>query len=211
VPKLGIGPMRRDQICRGAATVIAREGFTGATMRMVAEEAGVSTGMLNHYFANRQHLLIQSLVFVSERSHEQARASMEGLPPGRARLDAFLDSMHQDLEAAETWRVWLNAYGEAVHLREVRHTMESLLATWYGLISHAIEELVPDDVDGEIPWTNRVDAVLKGLALQAITAEVTLDGEQVRGELIRTLFGGASAQSPPRVQRPRPPLGAGVA
>jgi AcrR family transcriptional regulator len=203
--------MRRDQICRGAATVIAREGFTGATMRMVAEEAGVSTGMLNHYFANRKHLLTQSLVFVSERSYERARASMEDLPPGRARLDAFLDSMFHDREAADAWRVWVNAYGEAVHLREVRLTMESLLATWYGLISHAIEELVPDDIDGEVPWTKRVDAVLKGLALQAITAEVMLDGEQVRGELIRTLLGGASVEPLLRVRRPRPPLGAGVA
>ncbi len=77
MPKLGMGPIRREQICRAAAAVIAREGFAGSTMRMVAEEAGVSTGMLNHYFANRQDLLTQALVFVSERAQERYRVAIE--------------------------------------------------------------------------------------------------------------------------------------
>ena len=79
-----MGPIRREQICRAAATVISREGFAGTTMRMVAEEAGVSTGMLNHYFANRQDLLTQALVFVSERAQARMREAVEGVPPGRA-------------------------------------------------------------------------------------------------------------------------------
>src|SRR6185312_9275697 len=47
---------------------LPREGFAGTTMRMVAEEAGVSTGMLNHYFENRLDLLTQALAYSSERS-----------------------------------------------------------------------------------------------------------------------------------------------
>jgi len=88
MPKLGMGPIRREQICRAAAAVIAREGLPGTTMRMVAEEAGVSTGMLNHYFANRQDLLTQALVFVSERAQARMRGAVEGVQPGRALVDA---------------------------------------------------------------------------------------------------------------------------
>src|SRR5258707_5199330 len=91
-----MGPIRREQICRAAATVISREGFAGTTMRMVAEEAGVSTGMLNHYFANRQDLLTQALVFVSERAQARMREAVEGVPPGPARLQALLDSALAD-------------------------------------------------------------------------------------------------------------------
>ena len=71
MPKLGMGPIRREQICRAAAAVISSRGFDGTTMRMVAEEAGVSTGMLNHYFANRMEMLEETLLFVSQR--QQAR------------------------------------------------------------------------------------------------------------------------------------------
>lgn len=189
VPKLGMGPIRREQICRAAATVIAREGFAGSTMRMVAEEAGVSTGMLNHYFANRQDLLTQALIFVSERAQARMREAIEGIPPGRERLTALLDSaLAEGQEVSETWRVWINAYGEAVRLADLRHTIESRLNSWYELIDSALEGLVEPDVNGTIPWSWRFDAILNGLTLQALTSEAALDGERIRDEVIRTLL-----------------------
>ena len=189
MPKLGMGPIRREQICRAAATVISREGFAGSTMRMVAEEAGVSTGMLNHYFANRQDLLTQALVFVSERAQGRMRESIQGIPPGRERLVALLDSaLAEGQEVSETWRVWINAYGEAVRLADLRHTIESRLNSWYKLIDEALEGLVPADDDGSIPWAWRFDAILNGLAIQALTSEAELDGERIRDEVIRMLF-----------------------
>jgi AcrR family transcriptional regulator len=189
VPKLGMGPIRREQICRAAATVIAREGFAGSTMRMVAEEAGVSTGMLNHYFANRQDLLTQALVFVSERAQARMHEAIQGIPPGRERLVALLDSaLAEGQEVSETWRVWINAYGEAVRLADLRHTIESRLNSWYELIDEALEGLVPADDDGSIPWAWRFDAILNGLAIQALTSEAELDGERIRDEVIRMLF-----------------------
>jgi AcrR family transcriptional regulator len=185
-----MGPIRREQICRAAATVISREGFAGTTMRMVAEEAGVSTGMLNHYFANRQDLLEQALVFVSERAQARMREAIEGIPAGRERLAALLDSaLAEGQEVTETWRVWINAYGEAVRLADLRHTIDSRLNPWYELIDTALEGLVPEDAEGTIPWSWRFDALLNGLALQALTSEAALDGERIRDEVIRTLLG----------------------
>jgi AcrR family transcriptional regulator len=189
MPKLGMGPIRREQICRAAAAVISDRGFDGTTMRMVAEEAGVSTGMLNHYFANRQDLLTQALVFVSERAQGRMRESIQGIPPGRERLVALLESaLAEGQEVSETWRVWINAYGEAVRLADLRHTIESRLNSWYELIDEALEGLVPADDDGSIPWAWRFDAILNGLAIQALTSEAELDGERIRDEVIRMLF-----------------------
>ena len=189
MPKLGMGPIRREQICRAAAVVIAREGFAGTTMRMVAEEAGVSTGMLNHYFVNREDLLRQTLVFVSERAQARMRAAIADVPAGRARLTALLDSaLRNDTEGTETWRVWINSYGEAVRLPELRHTIEARLSSWYEMIDFALEGLVPPDGPKQIPWSWRFDAVLNGLAIQALTSEAALEGDQIREEVIRTLF-----------------------
>jgi len=199
VPKLGMGPIRREQICRAAATVISREGFAGTTMRMVAEEAGVSTGMLNHYFANRQDLLEQALVFVSERAQARMRESIDGIPAGRARLAALLDSaLAEGQEVDETWRVWINAYGEAVRLAGLRHTIDSRLSSWYELIDKALEGLVPPEQNGAIPWSWRFDALLNGLALQALTSDAALDGERIRDEVIAMLLGGDVASDAAR-------------
>jgi TetR/AcrR family transcriptional repressor of bet genes len=190
MPKLGMGPIRREQICRAAATVISREGFAATTLRKVAEEAGVSTGMLNHYFSNRQDLLTQTLLFVSHRTQDRLWAAVEGVPAGEKRLNALLDSaLAVDPPMDESWRVWINAYGEAVHLASLRHTMEKRLHTWYDLIDHALEGLVPEEDGSEaIPWAWRFDAVLNGLVIQALTSEAALDGPRIRDEVVRTLF-----------------------
>lgn len=211
MPKLGMGPIRREQICRAAAAVIAREGFAGTTMRMVAEEAGVSTGMLNHYFANRADLLTQALVFVSERTQNAYSDAIREIPPGIERLNALLDAaLSREGPMRETWHVWINAYGEAVRLPQLRHTMEGRLRSWYEIIDYALEGLVPPARKGEIPWSWRLDAVLNGLAIQLLTSEAALDERQVRDEIVRTLFGEQTGKKavagkarPAKARRPR--------
>jgi AcrR family transcriptional regulator len=191
-----MGPIRREQICRAAAAVIAREGFAGSTMRLVAEEAGVSTGMINHYFANRQDLLTQALVYVSERSQERYARAIDGLPPGRERLEALLDSvLSEDSEMVETWRVWVNAQAEAVRLPALRRTVDRRLGGWFELVERALEGLVPLAQPGEIPWTWRLDAILTGLAIQALTSEMDLDGPRIRDEVVRALLAQAAASA----------------
>jgi TetR/AcrR family transcriptional repressor of bet genes len=191
LPKLGMGPIRREQICRAAAVVISREGFAGTTMRLVADEAGVSTGMLNHYFANRQDLLTNTLTFVSEGASEQMRAIVEALPPGRERLAALLDSvLAENEEVTQIWRVWISAYAEAVRVPELRRTIEMWLTNWFELLDRALEGLVPAAEPDGVPWSWRVDALLNGLTIRALTSELGLDRTQVRDEVIRLLFEG---------------------
>lgn len=174
--------------------MIAREGFAGTTMRLVAEEAGVSTGMLNHYFANRQDLLTQALVYVSERTQNRYREAIQQVPPGVERLRALLDSaLMEDEQMIETWRVWINAYGEAVRLPELRHTIEARLTSWYDLIDTALEGLIPAGPTGRLPASWRFDALLNGLAIQALTSEAALDGPQIRDEVVAMLLGESAA------------------
>jgi len=191
-----MGPIRREQICRAAATVIAREGFAGTTMRQVADEAGVSTGMLNHYFVNREDLLTKTLVFVSELGVARAAAALDGLPPGRERLAALLDSVIADEDGvAELWRIWINSYGEAVRLPELRQQIGAELAGWFERLDYALEGLVPAAQPGEIPWSWRVDALLNGLMIRALTSEVALDQAKIRDAVIDVLL-GSSTDSP---------------
>lgn len=205
MPKLGMGPIRREQICRAAVAVLAREGYAGTTMRMVAEQAGVSTGMLNHYFTNRQDLLTQSLVYVSERSLVRYANSIEGLPPGRERLAALLDSvLGEDEESEETWRVWINVHGEAVRLPELRRTIDERLRKWFELIDEALEGLVPPVHDGEIAWSVCVDSVLTGYVIMAMTSEADLDRREIRDEVIRIVIGYGE------VRQPAPPWAGGA-
>jgi AcrR family transcriptional regulator len=176
MPKVGMGPMRREQICRAAATVIARVGFAGTTMRAVADEAGVSTGMLNHYFANRADMLVQSLLFASEVTQSDAFHAVHAQPPGEGRLRALLTAaLPRDADTEERWRVWIAAYGEAVRMEPVRDAISRRLVPWFEMIEFALEGFAPDSNGVPLAW--RFDGLLNGLVIQALvsTPGVSMD------------------------------------
>ena len=183
MPKLGMGPVRREQICRAAAQVISEQGFAGTTMRMVAEEAGVSTGMLNHYFANRMDMLEETLLFVSMRQQARESAAIEGLEPGEARLRALVRSaLPTTQESMEAWRVWIAAHGASVRLPELSRVMASRNELWFKIIERALEGVVPPVKREKVPYVWQLDALINGLVIQAITTGVDVklgDIEQV--------------------------------
>jgi hypothetical protein len=139
------------------------------------------------------------------------RSAIAELPPGRGRLVGLLDSALGDgEEISETWRVWINAYGEAVRLPELRHTIEARLSSWYELIDFALEGLVPPGSPKGLPWSWRFDALLNGFAIQALTSEAALERSQIRDEVIHMLLlagGGAKGAKGSATRAKRVPVG----
>lgn len=52
---------RREQIIEAALRVFARKGFNGATNKDVAKEAGITPGLIYHYFESKEELLKAAL------------------------------------------------------------------------------------------------------------------------------------------------------
>ena len=82
---------RRRALIEACARVLAREGATGASVRAIAQEAGVSAGLIGHYFAGVEGLLAETYRSVVTRVNGGIFAAVEqaGDDP-RARLDCFI-------------------------------------------------------------------------------------------------------------------------
>jgi AcrR family transcriptional regulator len=85
VPKIVDHEQRRAVLLAAAWRVIARSGITGLTTREIAREAGVSTGVLAHYFADKEELLAAAL----RLSHQQVYARIRERTQGLLGLDAI--------------------------------------------------------------------------------------------------------------------------
>ena len=72
-----VEPERREQLIAAAARVIARSGYDAATVRDVAREAGVSTGVIAYYFEGKDDLFAHVL--------RSASRVVPGAPRERAR------------------------------------------------------------------------------------------------------------------------------
>lgn len=87
---------RRRSIADALIRVAAGQGLEGVSLRHVAAEAGVSSGMVQHYFPTRDEMMVFALAAV--RDHHQARiaAVMAGLgadPSPRDTLRALITAM----------------------------------------------------------------------------------------------------------------------
>lgn len=82
---------RRLALIEACARVLARAGAAGASVRAIAVEAGVSPGLVGHYFSGIEALVAATYEHVEGTVAETLDRAVEAAgPEPRARLDAFV-------------------------------------------------------------------------------------------------------------------------
>lgn len=84
---------RRTQILRATFLVVARHGFEGASANRIAEQAGVSKGLIWHYFADKTDLLKQALMSAMESLGEELSRQAEPAGPAPDRIRNHIRSL----------------------------------------------------------------------------------------------------------------------
>src|SRR5258705_4155957 len=92
-PKRGVAPLRRAEIVRATIRCLARDGYSGLTMKRVARETGLSQGILHYYFADKRAILVAALESVTaDLDPRVAAAQALGPRDPRAPLRALVDA-----------------------------------------------------------------------------------------------------------------------
>ena len=77
---------RRIEIAKAAWQVIVREGLDRTSMRAIAQELDASTGVVTHYFRNKEEFTLFALEQVVKSTLEHMEASAQELQ-GISRLE----------------------------------------------------------------------------------------------------------------------------
>jgi AcrR family transcriptional regulator len=179
---------RREELLEAVWRVIAREGMERATIRSIARETGWSSGVLAHYFADKDDLLSSALRLAYERIAARWSVKLEGLRGIRALHELVLDNLPLDdareLETKFLRNYWSRAIrGGDVVPRPVRRGP---------LLIDLLTELARDGqeageiVRGEKPEdiAERLLGLIDGLSLHAL-----LDPERLTRERQVSLIG----------------------
>ena len=98
------GAAARQRLYEVALKLMAKKGFESTTLRDVANEAGVSVGLLYRYFPSKRAIII---ALYEELSADYARQAA-AMPRGRWR-DRFIFALQTSLTVLEPHRVALGA------------------------------------------------------------------------------------------------------
>jgi len=132
---------RRAQLVDAAIELFSRVGYHVATVKDVADEAGVSAGLVYQYVADKQDLLFLCFIHIAERKKQEIPLALDGVHEPLARLYAAIEA-YSRMIAAEQHAILL-FYREIKSLkREQVEVMKRLEFETNDLIVKCIEECI---------------------------------------------------------------------
>jgi len=190
-----------QRILAAAEACFRAAGYSGVSLREIAEAAGVSKSLVLYHFDSKDHVFAELQLQVYGRLAERVRdavAGSDGTPAERAllALDSLMAAVrdHNDLAVhAMLGARALTSEGAAPHVRRMRRELRGLLhATMQELFGEDAERLpLSVEAAGDLLW-----AALTGLGLQSVLddspQELERGFESLR-QIVRLAFQSAPA------------------
>ena len=108
MPKIGMQPIRRQQLIDATIRTIAQFGYSDTTVGRIAKDAGLSVGIISHYFGGKQALLEATMARVLFELHDVYIGRVAGITNPRQRLSAIVATNFDDNQyQPEIVRAWL--------------------------------------------------------------------------------------------------------
>lgn len=82
--------LRRSQLTRAAYNVVGQKGYYEFTIRDIAREAGLSTGLVHYYFKNKKDLLLNLLKEINRNMLVILNRSISKADDPREKLNIFM-------------------------------------------------------------------------------------------------------------------------
>jgi AcrR family transcriptional regulator len=93
------GRKSRERIRKAARELFRERGFDGATLRAIAERAGMGASSIYRHVRSKEELLIAELASLQEEAWRRFRANDDRSLSTRQRVTRFLDVQHELLAA----------------------------------------------------------------------------------------------------------------
>lgn len=197
MPRLVDHQLRREQLAEAAWRVILRDGVSGASVRNVAAEAGLSVGSLRHFFATQQELLVFALQLVVDRVKARVLALPERPSAQQTVEDVAAQFLPLDAERRAEMGVYLSLFRAANADSALRAPCEEAYRELREACRWMVAELgkvAGADGSREVEFEAlRLHAVIDGLALHLFYEPDDADPLWARDVLVghlRRLTGG---------------------
>jgi len=148
MPKIGMKPLRKQQLINATLESVAQYGLQNTTIITISRIAGLSSGIISHYFGGKQelveatvkHLLDQLKLALLERVSEPNLSATE-------RLEMIIEANFTQLQrSAPATKTWLSFWAQSMHqpgLARLQHINSKRL---YSNLLFSFRQLLTSDL-----------------------------------------------------------------
>ncbi|MGY4876446.1 transcriptional regulator BetI [Vreelandella aquamarina] len=181
MPKVGMEPIRRQQLIKATMEAIDEVGLAEATVIQIARRAGVSAGIISHYFGGKNGLLEatmrQILTDLGDAVAARRRALEANTP--RAHLGAIIEGNFDRTQvtgpAAKTWLAFWASSMHKPMLQRLQYVNDRRL---YANLCHQFQRVMSRKDARNA--AHGLAAMIDGLWLRGALTPEGLDAEEAR-------------------------------
>lgn len=141
MPKVGMPDIRKPQLVKATMNVIERVGLHAASIALISEEAGVSSGIINHYFGGKHGLLEETMRSILREHGATVSKALADLPK-TAHKQRILAIVKANFDNYQTQgcviKTWLAFWSHSMHDKQL---MRLQRVNEMRLLSHLLIEL----------------------------------------------------------------------
>ena len=199
---------RRRQLVEVTIDSLAELGFVGTTLAQIAIRAGVSTGLVAHYFGDKDGLLDAAFRSLATRVGNQVRARLRQVGTPRGRIQAVIDANLAPEEFEQrTGTAWLAFWGQVLHVESLKRVQSVYQRRMLSNLRSSLKKLVPADEAQRL--AAMIAAMIDGVWLRAaLSGWREADSESARALLTAFVDGRlsqAAASAPAPIETPALP------
>lgn len=203
MPRLSIEQLRRQELAAAAYEILQEEGIAGTTLAKVAERAGMSKGIVLHYFKGKDELLEVVMRHANSLLRDEVVGLMSQATTPRERIEAIVaGNFSPKFFKPEICNAWLSLCAEVPRNPNFARIQRAIHARMRSNLLSALKHLLPPtQADAAvIGITAMIDGLWLrfGLSLEALSlaeAKSQMDG------MLKLHLGSAGGSTPKSKRR----------
>ncbi len=179
MPKVGMQPIRRKQLIDATLTAVDQVGMHDASIALIAKLAGVSNGIISHYFQDKSGLLeatmrhLMNQLIEAQRERRLALAQDTPLLHLRSIIQSNFDDSQVNGPAMKTW---LAFWASSMHQPSLQRLQRINDHRLYSNLCSQFKRALP--LDQARSAARGLAALVDGLWLRGALSGAAFDVEQ---------------------------------
>ncbi len=144
MPKVGMQPLRHAQLIEATLTCVHRYGLADTTIAKISREAGVSSGIISHYFGGKDGLLEASMRQMLRDLGAGVAARATGAGSAREHLHAIIEGNFAfEQVAPRSVTTWLAFWAQAMHVPALARLQRVNMRRLQSNLRYHLRQLLP--------------------------------------------------------------------
>lgn len=184
----GRAERRRREVCDAARRVITRKGLEVTTMRDVSREGGFTTGVLTHYFPDKQAVIQGAFAAASDDWIAEVLERLARAGSAEDQLVALVQvALPWDARRRAEWRLWAEMWTYAGRDPAFAAQLVETDSVWEAAIGEVLRRARATGAIGEVDVG--VEAAVLARLIDGLGLRAWLSGhwDEARGTLVQYL------------------------